>query len=278
MRYIKTLEAITKLGRSGKYIEKDTYNHVQVYKSILKWLDDNNYDYNVNNSRSTSSKYINITDTLGNKIKFRLANHSKAIRDEYEIEDFEIIFYTNDNTFDIEVDTFVNKLKKQDLINILFIINSISDKLGKDELKFNNDYIHSITPEKLMKSFNVINDNYNLSKRMFHAIIDDYKRFNDSYQEYYRKIKDEDERIRLEKTINGVFDFNGIKVTVKYNRPVNVDFGDVFKGSRFKRKRKVIKDYLLYEIGNKLVDGDIDLNEYKKLALNKIEISSRDYI
>ena len=189
-----------KLGHSGKFISKTATNPAQVFKGVDKHLKDIGQKFDYNFANKTSSRYIETEDSIGNKFKIRIANHSPAISDENDWKGIKIDSF-GDGTFDTNIDSSIG-YNTDDIKNILNIVKQTSEELkGKNiDLKpedLYGKYTNSSINETVSKVFNKLGieeDYYGVNKEIVGSLIKDYK-YSDEYRNF---VKQKEEKQKIE--------------------------------------------------------------------------------
>ncbi len=265
-----------KLGRSGKFIQKTATNPAQIYKGVTSHLDSINQKYDFNFSKTTSSRYIKTEDANGNVLEVRFANHSPAISDIEDWKGIEVGCYLG-GELDIKIDTSFG-YKTEDVKSIFEIVKDSSIKTKNYEPKVSYDELYNIEKkekETLIQSelakLKLEDDEYDINRSIVKDKLDSIK-LTDKYKEFVKN-KIQEEAKNKEKMY---FNFGDIEVT-DLNSIIadsGIVFSDKYSGSANKKTRKDIKDYLFYEIGNKLKKNEITKDEYVKLANEFIDSKS----
>lgn len=257
-----------KLGRSGKFIQKTATNPAQIYKGVTSYLDSIKQKYDFNFSKTTSSRYVTTEDKNGNVLEIRVANHSPAIDDIDSWKGVEVSSYLG-GELNVKIDTSFG-YKTEDVKNIFKIVEDSSNKVKSHELKISYDELYGINSDEKNKfieseltRLKLDDDEYGVNKNIIKDKLYSIT-FTDKYKEFVKnKIQEE-----VKKKEKIYFNFDDIEVT-DLNSTVadsGIVFSEKYAGSENKKIRKDIKDYLFYEIGNKLKKNEITKDEYIKLA------------
>lgn len=274
----KTITENKNLGHSGKFISKVSTNPAQVYKGVKNYLDSIGLKYTSNESKTTSSNYIETSDKFGNDFKIRIANHSPAINDESEWKGLKVVTY-KDGSLNIDIDSSIG-YKTEDIKNIIILSSILSEDFKNKDLKLKpeeiyNSNIDTIIDNKI-KDLGFEDDYYGLTREIIKDKINDFKR-SDKYNDYIKEKTKKDSEGKL----NEKFEINNIKIDIRDNWVNNVDVSQfpLLLGKENKEKRKVLKDYIQYDLGNKLKNDKISPKEFKEQVDEIIsEYNTKDLI